>query len=126
MVGKSAAPSPATASSDPIATTLTAEVPRSSPRVTRCATLNSDMSLQKRRNLIRGYQGAVDILVGVRERDEQIFERPGMKQYVALQHTLPPQPEQIVIGIARGVAIIANRPVRKPYLQDRAQTDHVG
>src|SRR5882757_8365251 len=125
-VSKPAAPSPTTSSSVANATTLTAEVPRSTPRVSRRSGVESDMSAQQSRDLVGGRQGPVDIRVGVGKRHEQIFKRARMEQDVALQHALPPSPENLVVGVTGGIAIVADGFFRKPYLQDGSQAHHVG
>jgi hypothetical protein len=49
-----------------------------------------------------------------------------MEQNVALEHALPPAAEQIVVGVARGIAVIADRPLGEPHLRDRPHAHHVG
>src|ERR1700675_3123237 len=94
--------------SDVRATTLTAEVPRSMPSVSADAGIESDMGAELSRDLIRRFQRTVDILIGVGKGDEQVLERSGMEQDVALQHALPPAPEHGMVGVSRSVAVIVN------------------
>ena len=78
-VAKPASPSPMTAPSNANATTLTAEVPRSIPRVNCGGITASDMQLQHARDLIGSLQGTIDVRIGVRERNEQILEGARME-----------------------------------------------
>src|ERR1700730_4883518 len=111
--------------SDDRTTTLTAEVPRSMPSVSADAGIESDMGPKLPRDIIRRFQRTVDILIGVRKGYEQVLERPGVEQNVALQHALPPAPEDSMVGVSRSVAVIVNRLLGEPHLQDGSQSHHV-
>jgi len=53
-------------------------------------------------------QRLIDIVVRMREGDEQVFERMGMKQHAAVQHSLPPPPEVFMACVTGGVAVVAD------------------
>src|SRR6185437_8651920 len=54
--------------------------------------------------------------VGVRRRDEQVLVRTRVEQDATRQHAPPPAIEQLLVGVAFGVAIVVDFFLRKPHL----------
>src|SRR5579871_5222295 len=113
--------SPTSAPSAARATTLTADVPRSIPRM---RDESSDMSAQPACDLVGHRQRTLDIAIGVGEGNEQIFEGARMEQHATLEHSLPPEAKELMVCIARGIPVVADWTFREPDLQYRPQADH--
>src|ERR1700674_3169721 len=136
MVGNDADPAATKAPSLAAATIFTADVPRSIPNTSgwepgsvagcrRASVCGSAMGAHGFHNRAGSLQRLIDIVVRMREGDEQVFERMGVKQHAAVQHSLPPPPEAFMVRVTGGVAVVADRMLGEPHLQHRADSHDV-